>query len=148
MPKCRAKVVLVENSGTHRAGEVLGNAELVSETAGHIRYILEWSDDDQRAGYVQRQRVGNFIRRETRGVGAGGRVEYSKSEQRDGMGTIGIVQRGGVTQPEPETVEAQTARRLHDNLSSEETESARTERRAERLRLSAELEKQTAHLFI
>jgi hypothetical protein len=148
VPKCRAKVVLVENSGTHRAGEVLGNAELVSETAGHIRYILEWSDDDQRAGYVQRQRVGNFIRRETRGVGAGGRVEYSKSEQRDGMGTIGIVQRGGVTQPEPETVEAQTARRLHDNLSSEETESARTERRAERLRLSAELEKQTAHLFI
>jgi hypothetical protein len=103
-PKCVAKVVLLEKSGTHQAGEVLGDAELISETAGHIRYILNRSDDDQRAGYVQR---------------------------------------GGVTQPEPETAKAIAKRRLDENFSREEAKAARTDRRQE-LNL---LRKQTAHLF-
>jgi hypothetical protein len=91
-PKCRAKVILLENHGAHQAGEILGDAVLISETASHIRYILGWGDDDQRAGYLQRQRVGNFVRRETRGIGAGGRVEYAKSEERDGLDKIYAVE--------------------------------------------------------
>jgi hypothetical protein len=145
-PKCVAKVVLLENSGEHKAGEVLGTAQQVGETASHIRYILNWGDDDQRAGYLQRQRVGNFVRRETRGIGAAGRVEYSKSEQRDGMGTVGIVQRGGVTQPEPETAEAKTVRRLHDNMSSDAAPTY-ADRHAVMDAELAELERQTNHLF-
>jgi hypothetical protein len=91
-PKCSAKVVLLENAagrdGRHLGpGAILGDAQLIGETAGHIRYILNWGDDNQRAGYLQRQRVGNFIRRETRGIGAAGRVEYSRSEERDGLAT-------------------------------------------------------------
>jgi hypothetical protein len=92
-PKCVAKVVLAAT------GEILGDATLLTETTGYIRYILEWGDDDQRAGYLQRQRVGNFVRRETRGIGAGGRVEYAKSEERDGISTISKIEKnqaGGV----------------------------------------------------
>jgi len=92
-PKCAAKVVLLESATSpggrpQGPGDILGDAQLIGETAGHIRYILNWGDDDQRAGYLQRQRVGNFIRRETRGIGTGGRVEYSKSEERDGIAKI------------------------------------------------------------
>lgn len=86
-PKCVAKVVLAAT------GEILGDANLLTETTGYIRYILEWGDDDQRAGYLQRQRVGNFVRRETRGIGAGGRVEYAKSEERDGISKVSQVEK-------------------------------------------------------
>lgn len=86
-PKCVAKVILADT------GEILGDAQLIGETAGHIRYILEWGDDNQRAGYLQRQRVGNFVRRETRGIGASGRVEYAKSEERDGVAKISQIEK-------------------------------------------------------
>lgn len=98
-PKCLAKVVLLENA-TSPAGRaqtpetVLGDAKLISETAGHIRYLLDWATDDQRAGYLQRQRVAAFVRRETRAVGPAGRVEYSKSEERT-IDTTTTIQRGG-----------------------------------------------------
>lgn len=92
-PKCVAKVVLVAT------GAVLGNAQLIGETAGHIRYILDWATDDQRAGYLQRQRVAHFVRRETRAIGAHGRVEYSSSEERDGLGSVITLERVGQTCP-------------------------------------------------
>jgi hypothetical protein len=87
-PKCRAKVVLLEDAGTKRAGEVLGDAQLIGETTGHIRLIMGWADDNQRAGYVARQRVNNFMRRETRAIGAGGRTTYAATERRDGLGQV------------------------------------------------------------
>ena len=95
-PKCVAKVVLLDNAVSPRgqaqaAGAILGDAKLIGETASHIRYIMEWGDDNQRAGYLERQRVANFVRRETRGVGIGGRVEYSKSEERNGLDTVTTV---------------------------------------------------------
>ena len=130
-PRCVAKVVLVET------GEVLGDAQLVGETAQHIRFILDWGDDDQRAGYLQRQRVGNFIRRETRGIGAAGRVEYSKSEERDGLERVGIVEKRPST---AETEETPAARRLAQNLAAIET----TEDRRATL---ADLTRETEHLF-
>jgi len=130
-PKCTAKVVLLAT------GEVLGDAQLVGETAQHIRFILDWGDDDQRAGYLQRQRVGNFIRRETRGIGAAGRVEYSKSEARDGLERVGIVEKRPST---AESEETPAARRLAQNFAASETIE---DRRA----TLAELTRATEHLF-
>ncbi len=86
-PKCTAKIVLLENCGPHRAGTVLGDAAMIGETSGHIRFILGWAADNQQAGYQARQRTAGFVRRVTRGVGLNGRAEYSKDEQRDGLGT-------------------------------------------------------------
>lgn len=92
-PGCKAKVVLLEAHGQFTAGQVLGDAELISETAGYIRMVMGWANDDQRAGYVARQRTNNFMRRETRGVGHGGRPTYAKSEHRDGIGTVQTAER-------------------------------------------------------
>ena len=165
-PKCSAKVVLLENAngqcGTH-PGDILGDAELIGETAGHIRYILNWGDDDQRAGYLQRQRVGNFIRRETRGIGTGGRVEYSKSEERDDLANIsqieksagGILDSGsddpGTTRPTSKHV---TAPSVHNNRSARlesspaDADADAVDSRAARRAELAELERQTNHLFV
>lgn len=87
-PKCQAKLVLLENSGELKTGSVLGDAQLVGETAQHIRSVLAWATDDQRAGYLARQRTAQFISRRTRAIGTNGRIEYSLDEQRDGLGTI------------------------------------------------------------
>jgi hypothetical protein len=108
-PKCRAKVVLLEDSGQKKAGDVLADAELVGETAQHIRMIMDWAKDDQRAGYIGRQRTNNFLNRTTRAIGDFGRVEYSAQERRDGLGTVVKVETGSPSEPEtpvprPETV--------------------------------------------
>lgn len=93
LPDCTAKIVLLESFGEHKAGEILGDAQLIGETSGHIRFIMGYAADDQRSGYVARQRTNNFMRRVTRAVGIGGRVEYSKDEQRDGIATINTVEK-------------------------------------------------------
>ena len=173
-PKCVAKVVLLENATgadgrPQGPGDILGDAQLIGETAGHIRYILNWGDDNQRAGYLQRQRVGNFIRRETRGIGTGGRVEYSKSEERDGLSKVSQIEKsnpmtdgvihsvnGDASVARP--VSGVTSARTNLNSRSARLESPsaaadagtvddRAARRAELLRESEELEKQTSHLF-
>ena len=94
LPKCTAKIVLLENCGEHKAGDILGDANLIGETSGHIRFIMGWAQDDQRAGYIARQRTAGFMRRVSRGVGLGGRAEYSKDEQRDGLATVTTLERG------------------------------------------------------
>jgi hypothetical protein len=136
-PRCVAKIVLLENAGEHKAGAVLGDARQINETAGHIRFLLERGNDDQGAGYLQRQRVANFMRRETRGIGTGGRVEYSKSEERGGISGVRSVER---VAPAADAKE-QSAQRLAASFVDGET--ARAERRAEMVRL----EKETEHLF-
>ena len=93
LPKCTAKIVLLEDSGTARAGAVLGDAQLVGETAQYIRHILNWAQDDRSAGYVARQRVNHFMSRSTRAIGPGGRVVYSTNERRDGLGTVTRVEK-------------------------------------------------------
>lgn len=138
-PKCAAKIVLLENCPggnglLRRSGDTLGDAKLIGETAAHVRFILDWADDDQRAGYLARQRVANFVRRETRGIGVGGRVEYSKSERRDGLGEITTIEREG-QRPEPvEDEQTQVERRLAQNLSTDPAE-ATTRRAAKRMTL-------------
>jgi len=84
-PKCRAKVILMENANNRQAGDILGDAQLIGETAGHIRFITEFGTDDQRAGYLARQKFGQAMHRETRGIGASGRMEYARTETRDGI---------------------------------------------------------------
>jgi hypothetical protein len=76
-----------------KTGTVLGDAELIGETTGHIRLIMQWADDNQQAGYIARQRTNNFMRRVSRGVGAGGRVVYASDEQRDGIGQVTKMER-------------------------------------------------------
>ena len=167
-PKCLAKVVLLENSGSKKPGDILGDASLIGETAGHIRYILNWGDDDQRAGYLQRQRVGNFVRRETRGIGAAGRVEYSQSEQRDGIATTTRIERGPAATAEkfdgdndtgsgdpaqhrpinqPVTDAGYSYGRASRPESPQEAPLSYADRHAQMDAELAELEKQTNHLF-
>jgi hypothetical protein len=86
-PQCRAKIVLLEESGTTKAGTILGDAQLIGETTGYIRTIMGWAEDDQRSGYIARQRTAHFMRRETRALGHGGRA-YAASETRSGLGQV------------------------------------------------------------
>jgi hypothetical protein len=119
-PRCTAKIVLLENSGERKAGDVLGDAQLVGETAGHIRLILGWAKDNQQAGFIAKQKTAHFLRRETRGIGVGGREEYSKSEHRDGMGQIGIIQRGGIAREMPvDDDKTRSRQRLERNMGTE-----------------------------
>jgi hypothetical protein len=92
-PNGIAKIVLLENSGTNRAGDVLGDAQLIGETAAHIRSIMEWASDDRRAGYAVRQKVAHFARRVSRGIGFSGRIEYSSDEYRNGLGIVSKLER-------------------------------------------------------
>lgn len=135
-PKCVAKVVLVET------GKALGDAHLVSETAAHIRYILEWGDDNQREVFLARQRVAQAVRRETRGIGAAGRVEYARSEERDGLQKSGILERNSNTPAPANDPQSESGKRLASLAATAQTES-RAEKQAglEKLRL------ETAHIF-
>ena len=149
-PKCVAKVVLLENSGERKAGDVLGNAALVSETAQQIRYILEWGTDDQQAGFVAKQKAAHFVWRETRGVGTGGRVEYSSSEERDGLATTRIVQRGKTPEVAPgETAASRLVESLGDRAELAAVDRAEcADRRAHRRAELAELRTETENSFI
>jgi len=144
LPKCVAKVVLLERATAadgqvQEPGTVLGNAQLISETAQLFRYLLDWGADNQQAGFKERQKAAQYLRRETRGIGSAGRVEYSRSEERDGLGAMGIIERNK-PQPAPENSrETSSSNRLAENLRIP----TREERRAE----VARLEQETAHLF-
>ncbi len=99
-PRCTAKVILLKAAGDI-SGEILGDAQLIGETTGYIRLAMGWADDNQRAGYVARQRTANYVRRVSRGIGAGGRATYSADEQRDGLGTVTRIERSA---PAPASV--------------------------------------------
>lgn len=140
-PKCRAKIVLLENSGQFKTGTVLGDADLIGETTGHIRLIMNWADDNQRAGYVARQKTNHFMRRISRGIGAGGRVVYASDERRDGIGQVQKIERSedGSQKPEPAEVGRATP-----CAPTEITPQDRTARKAE---LDA-FERENQHLFL
>jgi hypothetical protein len=119
-PNCVGKVVLLENTGERKAGDVLGDVYQIGETAGHIRMIMNWADEDQQAGFIAKQRTAHFMWRETRAVGAGGRGGYSKSEQRDGLGRVGKIERGGAVQQKPaDDDKTRSLQRLARNMGTE-----------------------------
>jgi hypothetical protein len=92
-PQCRAKIVLLQNRGGHKAGEILGDAQLIGETAGYFRFVAGYGIDDQRAGHQARQRTAGFVRRVTRAHGADSRVTYSRDEERDGLAQVNTIER-------------------------------------------------------
>jgi len=156
-PKCIAKVVLLENAVSpggqaQSAGTILGDAQLIGETGSYIRYIMEWADDNQRAGYLQRQRVANFVRRETRGIGAGGRVEYSKSEERDGLSTVTTISKESGESAESGSLgSARASCAAVDAPSTAPSAPSRVSPAPDRAARRAELEtlrQQTDHLFV
>jgi len=119
-PRCTAKVVLAEdlNHSVHqpstinhqpaRKGDILGDAQLIGETAAHIRLVMGWANEaqagsEQRAGYIARQRTAHFMRRETRAITGAGRVTYAKSEERDGLGTVSTIESAPSTPSIPST---------------------------------------------
>lgn len=144
-PRCTAKVVLLESFGTHKAGEILGDAQLIGETSGHIRFIMGYGIDDQRGGYLARQRTANYMRRVTRGVGLGGRAEYTKDEQRDGIASVQTFEKdlsagSGSNRPETDQPEKPT-RASADEVCQPAVD------RTNRLREIEEFERQNQHLF-
>jgi hypothetical protein len=144
-PKCTAKIVLLENSGERMAGDFLGDAQLIGETASHIRLILGWANDNQQAGFIAKQQTANFLRRETRGVGVGGRFEYSKSEERDGLGQVAIAERGGSVPNPADDDKTRSRQRLALNMGTESPVPGR--RPAESEAEIAELERRAKPIF-
>jgi hypothetical protein len=92
-PNCRAKVILLEPSGSCNAGTILGYAEQTGETAAWIRSVMDLANDDPRAGYVMRQKMNGFVSRHVRAVGDFSRVQFSTDERRDGLGSLVKVER-------------------------------------------------------
>ena len=142
-PKCTAKVILLENCGTAKAGDILGDAPLIGETSGHIRLVMSWADDNQRAGYIARQKTNNFMRRMSRGIGANGRVTYASDEQRDGIAGVAKVEslRTATTtnlEPVAETNSAAPRTPAQPLSDRAERDAQRAVRRAELERLESE----------
>ena len=146
-PQCAAMLVLAEPANGHKAGELLGRAELVSDAASYLRMVLGWGDDPQHAGRLARQQNAAAMRREVRAVipqGNGASIPASASEERDGIGRTNIIEhddRGG----KPATDDkAQSRQRLDRNLTEKIVEPYD---RAARMRELEEFERQHAELF-
>jgi len=155
-PQCVAKVVLLQASDSHTAGEVLGDAQLIGETSQYIRFMLDQGDPNQRAGYIARQKAANFMRRETRGIGAGGRVEYFKSEERDGISQVTTIQRDGTGKEVlRDGKEASTSRLMQrlleetaDDIAYERDVDERATRRASQKADIEKFERENQHLLV
>lgn len=93
-PDCSAMVVLQENHGQHRAGEILGTARQINETAGYVRLVMGWGHDPVTAGHKARQQAAAAMRREVRAI-VPRRSPTGSSEMRDGLGQRAIVEISG-----------------------------------------------------
>jgi hypothetical protein len=153
-PNCTATLVLLQNANGRKAGEVIGPARLVNETAGYLRLAMGWAEDDTQAGRRARQQTSAWLRRVSRGIGAGGQVHYSTDEHRDGLGTVTKIERHdsaetrSKTLSDPAGVNPQNlppAPRLGASVASvpsvlSEDAAAETARRAENLRAIEQFE--------
>lgn len=90
-PRCSATLVLAQNHGTHRAGEVLGTAMQINEVAGYARLAMGWGDDPASLGRRVRQQAASALRREVRAIMPNGRTAGAVSEQRDGLGSKAVI---------------------------------------------------------
>jgi hypothetical protein len=98
---CIAKVVLCEDSGGHRAGEVLGDAVQTNKTTDYVRAVMCWRQEGEDAGAGQLREAHTALRRETRAVvGLKSPIEpASETEVRDGAGNLARMERGMETAP-------------------------------------------------
>jgi hypothetical protein len=101
-PKCCGTGVLAEDWRGHKAGLVLGELEQVNETAGYVRLVLGWGQDDRSAGIRAKQQAAAAMRRELRTVMPGGASGYAKSEEHDGLVGTAIVETDAAGAPKSE----------------------------------------------
>jgi hypothetical protein len=111
-PKCTGVGVLAEDWQGHKAGLVLGPTgqplEQVNETAGYVRLVMGWGNDDRSAGIRAKQQAAGAMRRELRTVMPGGHAGYAKSEEHDGLATVSTVERGTVESGNRESGKVET----------------------------------------
>jgi hypothetical protein len=84
-PRCAATVVLGQDHGNRRSGEVLGLAIQINEVAGYARLVMGWGDDPTNAGKLARQQAAKALRREVRAILPRGGRGAASSEERDGV---------------------------------------------------------------
>jgi hypothetical protein len=104
-PACNATLVLLENSGDLRAGDVLGQAFQIDEMASYARQVMAWGLDDREAGRKARLANAAALRRHATAILPGGRVGVQTTDLRDGLGQSLTVERGAgegdAAQPAP-----------------------------------------------
>lgn len=91
-PSLNATIVLLQNTGEHNAGEVLGVAEQTNVTANEARRALGYGDDVDR-GLDIRRRAAIGMRSETRTLLAGGKIGRSATEVRLDLGNVERIER-------------------------------------------------------
>ena len=94
-PRCQGKIVLAQNHGRHTAGDVLGDAMQINETAGYARLVMGWGDDPASLGRIARQQAASALRREVREIlPRNGPTQSGTSEMRDGLGNKAVITHG------------------------------------------------------
>lgn len=139
-PQCIATLVLLENCNGRKAGELIGPARLVNETAGYLRLAMGWAEDDAQAGRVARQKAAAYVRRESRALGVGGRTLYSSSEEHDGLGTVNKIERAEATTGREDSQTPAPAPRLGASAVNDADADAEAERREENRRAIEDFE--------
>lgn len=133
-PRCSATIVLQQNWGAHRAGEVLGSAIQINEVAGYARLVMGWADDPVMAGHLARQQAAAAMRREVRAImptARGSKPDITgQSEVRDGVATVAkadigtpfvVPPSGGPAEPSETQAAAELARRIAESIEFERT---------------------------
>jgi len=138
--RCAATLVLLENHGPHRAGDVLGPALQINETAGYVRLVMGWGDDPVSLGRRQRQQAASAMRREVRHIlprqGPNIPAPTGISEMRDGLGQKVVIDRDVIDRDVAPLVN----RKSEIGNPSVEIASAREQ--------AARFERDNAHLFV
>jgi len=96
-PRCHATIVLQQNWGAHRAGEVLGTAVQINEVASYARLVMGWGDDPETAARKARQQAAAAMRREVRVIMPNGKRSEGTSELRDGIATVAKMEISGAS---------------------------------------------------
>ena len=142
-PRCHAMLVLAENFQGEPAGKILGLAGQINEVAGYARLVLGYGDDPTDAGRRAKQQAASALRREVRTIVPGGGA-HARSEQRDGISQVTIIDRAGAGLEAPDGKTA-SASRLAKNLAA--TEERATHRAAQRAEVE-KFERENQHLLV
>ena len=94
-PNCLGTAVLVGAFAGRKAGAVLGSVKQVNETAGYVRMVMGWGEDDHTAGLHAKQAAARAMRADVRTITGDGRAGRAEAIQADGVGeTASAVQDG------------------------------------------------------
>ena len=142
-----AKICLAQDLPGRRIGEVLGDAEPLSDTSGYVRFVMGWAQDPGMHGALARQQAAAAMRSEVRAVVPNGRAGYSRSEERDGVATVTTAEKlspgqTGPNQPSRPASPAEMPAPEGGRCPGEPFD------RAARARELEEFEQKHAHLFV